>query len=195
MLACLTIFNRSHTHTHTHTCTHVHVYIHTQLGYACHSVLASTWLVATTAKLKRKNNSNATTTGSEDASLNLCGGGCGAKGGVAEGGVRQWVYYYVRRVRTELLWDSLPRDQLKAVLEVCVWICVCKWFWNTVERLLKDTSLIRTVSEVPTVYSCINQPLKYIKTPSVMRTHFLGPVVSTIERFHCTREWSIVRQT
>ena len=48
---------------------------------------------------------------------------------------------------------------------------------------LKDTSLIRTVSEVPIVYNtlCVQINL-WNKDTSLMRTHFLGPVVSTTER-------------
>ena len=53
--------------------------------------------------------------------------------------VRQWVEYYVSRIRKETQWDALSRDELQAVLEVggvwggdllifhvCVWcVCVC----------------------------------------------------------------------
>ena len=46
--------------------------------------------------------------------------------------------------------------------------------WN------KDTSLMRTVSEVPIVYFCVQINL-WNKDTSLVRTHLLGPVVSTVE--------------
>ena len=32
--------------------------------------------------------------------------------------VRQWVEYYLTRIRTETVWDALTREQLRSVLEV-----------------------------------------------------------------------------
>ena len=60
---------------------------------------------------------------------------------------------------------------------------------GTVEPLLKDTSLIRTVSEVPIVYRSTSE----IRAPLHI---FLGPVVSTIERLHYlyvmhNMEWAV----
>lgn len=51
--------------------------------------------------------------------------GEGAEGQCA---VRQWVEFYVARIRTATVWDALSRDQLHAVLQViprtCMYTCI-----------------------------------------------------------------------
>ncbi len=74
-----------------------------QLSYAKQSVLAGAWYVAC---------------GSSNPAVGdvcLCG-----EGWLEEGLIRQWVEYYLRRVRTETVWDALSKDQQRAVLEVSV---------------------------------------------------------------------------
>ena len=43
----------------------------------------------------------------------LCG-----EGRVGQCMVRQWVEFYVSRIRSETPWDAISNDQLKSVLEV-----------------------------------------------------------------------------
>ena len=83
---------------------HLHVHINNfcllQLGYAKQSVLAGAWFVATQ-------------TTSQHADVCLCG-----EGRVGQCMVRQWVEFYIARIRSETPWDSITNDQLKTVLEV-----------------------------------------------------------------------------
>lgn len=76
-----------------------------QLSYAKKSVLAGAWYIAAQSPLSH--------------GLCLCG-----EGRVEEGVVRQWVEYYMSKIRTETRWDTLNRDQLLTILKVC-FILVC----------------------------------------------------------------------
>ncbi len=70
------------------------------MSYAKRSVLAGAWYVACG--------------GSKPAGdVCLCG-----DGKLEEGLIRQWVEYYISRIRTETVWDALSKDQQKTVLEV-----------------------------------------------------------------------------
>ena len=71
-----------------------------QLGYARRSVLASTGYLSSH-------------TSHPNPDVCLCG-----EGRVGESVVRQWVEFYLSRVRTDSQWDALPRDKLYSVLEV-----------------------------------------------------------------------------
>ena len=62
------------------------------------------------------------------------------------------------------------------------------------EPLLKDISLIRTVPGVPIVRFYVQINLRN-KDTFLTRTHFLGPVVYKIERFHCIACFSACTQT
>lgn len=48
-------------------------------------------------------------------SLEVCLRG---EGRLEEGLVRQWVEFYLVRIRMETPWDTLSKDQLQSVLEV-----------------------------------------------------------------------------
>ena len=71
-----------------------------QLGYARRSVLASTWYLSSH-------------TSHPNPDVCLCG-----EERVGESVVRQWVEFYLSRVRTDSQWDSLSRDKPHSVLEV-----------------------------------------------------------------------------
>lgn len=66
------------------------------LSYARNSVLACTWFVAKSSK---------------EASR-LCG-----ENPIDQAHIRQWIEYYVTKIRTENKWDTLSRDEVVAVLK------------------------------------------------------------------------------
>jgi len=70
------------------------------LGYAKKSVLAGSWFLSRQATLARND-------------VCLCG-----EGRIEESLVRQWIEYYLVRIRMETSWDSLSGEQLKTVLKV-----------------------------------------------------------------------------
>ena len=72
-----------------------------QLSYARQSVLASAWYIARCCPPTHP-----------DVCL------CGGEGVEGQCAVRQWVEFYVSRIRTATVWDAIPRDQLQAVLQV-----------------------------------------------------------------------------
>lgn len=76
------------------------LYFHIQLGYAKKSVLAGAWFVCSQTP---------------PLSADVCLRG---EGRLEEGLVRQWVEFYLVRVRMETPWDTLSKDQLHLVLEV-----------------------------------------------------------------------------
>lgn len=71
-----------------------------QLGYAKQSPLAGLWYIASQ-------------TPSTHDEVCLCG-----EGRVGEYVVRQWVEYYLTKIRTETQWDAISHDQLREVMEV-----------------------------------------------------------------------------
>lgn len=69
------------------------------LSYAKRSVLAGGWYVASQ-------------TAYSHPEACLCG-----EGRVEESEIRQWIEFYLARIRTETVWDTLSKDQQRAVLE------------------------------------------------------------------------------
>lgn len=116
---------KSFLHLSWHACWIVTYPFSPQLGYARRSVLAGGWYLA----------SHASTTHPE---VCLCG-----EGRVERHMVRQWVEYYLTRVRTETVWDALSREQLKSVLEVrtLCFLIVKVVRWHTINQSIDQSSI------------------------------------------------------
>ena len=68
--------------------------------------------------------------------------------------VRQWVEYYLARVRTETVWDALSKEQLKSVLEVrtLCFLVVRVVRWSTINQSIVHVTRKNVTSPYETEY-------------------------------------------